>query len=669
MYFLREVSVKKMIRKIMRNHILRHALVAFLLLLPFGAQATLTITPQNQDELLRFLKALSEDHPDKKWCDEDCAQIHSFKLSGTIASGKLKLEITGAVVGRRLGVVPLLSSVPAMEITSLKNENSEAPLFFTSKAYHTFLPPGPFNLVGEIKLPGKSAINVTLPGAVGKIELDIADQEPMLTKVSRGQYGGGFQIVSAVKAGNTPAKAEDTLRLMITRRFTIARDKSFLYVVNVVGAKPGQIISVPLEFKEKVLQINPQGGKISADKVDFTAPDSVATFEVEGEWTLDTVELTGPSGAVQETWEVSCEGAFDCGFEGDVESSTADVTHKFSPMPGQKLKTSWKELGTLSGQSKVAQKVELTSEKMGKGIKQTLKLSVTSSAVDQMVVKLPSGAVPTSLMYGASPSDVLTTRPGEVHLSIAQGNQDITLVWEMTEWKSVKLPVPGIDLPSGVWVFKYSPSPGTAVVQAGGVAGSPVVLFWPRLGFCLLAAIFYFIAEKKLIGAGQSSLIFLIVFSAGFALAEPVVILVPLAFFAATRWLERVSYQRTVPGRLFEGGILILLTFFVIAAFIEVLDRAFFSSRPFAIQSFCSSESYIASDTACWRVALADPEKNLPIPYVISFPIFGMRVIYFAWALASGFILYREFLRFGRGVVRYWKMGARPLVAKSVKSE
>jgi hypothetical protein len=504
---------------------------------------------------------------------------------------------------------------------------------------------------------------------VGKVILDIPDQEPMLAKIPRGQIGGSFQIVPLVKADTSAAtkKSTETLRLNITRSFTIARDKTFLYTINVAGAKPGQVITVPLEHGEKVLQVNPANGQISPEKVDFTASASEVEFEVEGEWTEDAIELTGPSGAVQETWEISCEGAFDCSFAGDVETISGGDSHQWSPMPGQKLATHWKELATWPGQSMVAQYVSLATERLGKGVKQTLILDITSSAVDQMQVKLPEKAVPTSLSYGSIPSDVLTTKPGEVHLSILQGNQRVTLTWEITDWSQRRLPLPTVSLPTGAWTFSFVPSPGSSIVHAGGLPGSPVVLFWPRLAFCLLAAGFYLFAEKRIVGTGQTSMVLLLVLCAGFAIVEPALLLVPLAFLALIRWLERVSVKRTAIGRFFEGCIMLFLAMAVILVFIGILDDAFFTSRPFAIKSFCNTgSSYSASydGSACWWHALADPAQPIRSPYVVTLPILAVRVVYFVWALVAGVALYREFLRFGRGVLRYWKMGSRPLVIR-----
>lgn len=631
-------------------------------------QAALTVAPQNQDELLRLLRALAEDHPQKVWCDSDCAQIHVLKVSGTIASGKLKVEISGAVMGRRVGVVPLFGSVPALELSSLKSGAEDVPLFFYNKVYHTFLPPGPFVLVGEILLSSKAAVNVTLPGAVGKVVLDIPDQEPRLAKIPRGQVGGSFQIVPLVKAdAGKKDKPVETLRLAITRRFNIGRDKTFFYSVSVAGAKPGQVISIPLEHKEKVLQINPVTGQINPEKVDFTAPAADAVFEVEGEWTEEKIELVGPSGAVQETWEMTCEGAFDCSFAGDVETRSGGESHQWSPMPGQKLAATWKELAVWPGQSMVAQSVQLANERLGKGIKQTLTLNLTSSAVDQMIIKLPDKAVPTSLKYGSTTADVLTTKPGEVHLSIPQGNQNVTLTWEITEWNNVRMPLPVVNVPTGTWTFTFSPSPGTSIIHAGGLPGSPVVLFWPRLAFCLLAALFYLAAEKRILGTGQTGAFGLVVLCAGFALIEPALLLVPLAFLAMVRWLERVQVQRTFVGRFFESFVVLGLTGFVVLTTIHILDTSFFTSRPFEIHSFCNSgTSYSYDNSACWKLALADPKAMIASPYALTVPVLGVRVAYFIWALLAGATLYREFLRLGRGYLRYWKMGARPLVARKV---
>lgn len=651
------------------------SLLAFLIVtagtLSANARAGVTLAPQTRDDLVNLVKSLAEDHPQNNWCKDACSQIHKLKLSGTIASGILKLEIDGAVAGKKNAVLPLFGSAPAVDIPNLKDDETEAPLVFHNKTYYTFLAPGPFHLVGEIKIERSATVNFTLPGAVGSIVLDIPDQEPLLAAIPKGQKGGSFQIVPALKPQADQPKKQEALRLGIVRSFTIERDKTFTYTFNVSGARAGQVISVPLTHGEKVLAVDPPTATITKDKVDFTATAGQGSFVIDGEWTESDIKQKAPTGAIQETWEIACEGGYDCLFAGDAEKKLLASTHQWAPLPGQSLHATWKELGTLPGQSIVSQTTLLKTERKGTGLKQTLAIQLTSSASDQLFIDLPAGAIDPDLSYGSTSATILKNAKGQVHLSVPEGTQIMSLTWELPEAPGIALPLPKVSVPTGKWVYWLTPNDNENAFITGGPAGSPVVLFWPRLGFCLFIGLAFLYGEKRLTGVGGSWLyrtLFLIV-AAGYALVSPLELLAVTAFATVVRLIARVKQQRTIFGWLFEGGVVLVVTALVFMATIDLLDTAFFASYPFKVDNFCAGSSllghYQPYQSLCWEVPLANPTATLVAPYAIMLPTLLMRLLYFGWAIVAGIYLYRELVNLGRAVVRYYKMGTRPVIAKS----
>lgn len=638
----------------------------------FGvAQAAFNIEPGTNDDLTQILKGLADDHAYRNWCQKDCGQIYTMSLSGKISDGTLNVSIMGNIVGKDNGVLPLFGAVPAVEVTTLKQGESEIPLIFYNKAYYTLLPPGPFHLTGQIKIDRSAATNVTLPGSVGQVKLDITDQEPLLGNVPLGIVNGSFQIVSAAKIKKDEkdsGKTKQGVRLEIERRFRIARDKSFEYMIHVMGAEVGQVIAVPLEHGEKVLEVTPSNAKTSEDKVDFTATASENDFWIEGEWTQPEVKVTAADGAVNETWVVICEGAYDCEFAGDVEKDVGTTEHKWLPLSGQTLVTTWKELTLLKGQSIVAQTAVLDTQKKGDGYKQTLSLKLTSSAADHVLVTLPELAIPTSLQYDGVNTPILKNDKGQIHLTVPQGDSKVGLNWEISEKKGSRIPLPSVQVPIGKWVFWYSPGEKQNAIYAGGLSGSPVVLFWPRLGLCLFLALLFLYAEKRLSGQTATHGFFLIL-AGGYALHEPLAFLIIIAFMTLWRFLSRVNRQRTVFGWIFEGGILAGLLVMTLGTYVDILDAAFFTAQPFRFENFCAESEPInglhkAYEALCWETDLVNPYQKAVSPYVWVLPTLAVRGIYFIWALLAGYFFYMEFQRLGQGLKNYVKLGVKPILKK-----
>lgn len=635
------------------------------------SRAAFNIEPGTNEDLTQILKGLADDHAYRNWCQKDCGQIYTMTLSGKIADGVLGINITGNIIGKDNGVLPLFGAVPAIEVTTLKQGEEEIPLIFYNKAYYTLLPPGPFRLTGQIKIERGAATNVTLPGSVGQVKLDIVDQEPLLSLVPLGIVNGSFQIVSAAKIKKDEkesGKAKREVRLEIERRFRVARDKLFEYSIHVVGAELGQVISIPLEHGEKVLEVTPSNAKTSEDKVDFTATASENDFFIEGEWTEPEIRVTAADGAVNETWVVVCEGAYDCEFTGDVEKDVGTSEHKWLPLSGQTLVTTWQELMLLKGQSIVAQTAVLDTQKKGEGYKQNLSLKLTSSAADHILVTLPELAIPTSLRYDSVTAPVLTNDKGQIHLTIPQGNSHVGLDWEISEKKGSRIPLPSMQVPIGKWVFWYSPGEKQSIVYAGGLSGSPVVFFWPRLGLCLFLALLFLYAEKRLSGQMTACAFFLIL-AGGYALHEPLALLVVMAFMALSRWLARVNQQRTIFGWFFEGAVLLGLVMLSLATYVEILDVAFFQTQPLRFESFCAESEPISGlhkvyEALCWETDLVNPYQSASAPYVWVLPTMAVRVAGFIWALLAGYFFYWEFKRLGQGLKQYVKLGTKPFLKK-----
>jgi hypothetical protein len=316
----------------------------------------------------------------------------------------------------------------------------------------------------------------------------------------------------------------------------------------------------------------------------------------------------------------------------------------------------------------VAQTAVLDTKKSGDGYKQNLSLKLTSSAADHILVTLPESAIPTNLRYDSVTAPILKNDKGQIHLTVPQGNSHVGLDWEISEKKGSRIPLPSVQVPVGKWVFWYSPGEKQNVVYAGGLSGSPVVLFWPRLGLCLFLALLFLYAEKRLSGHKTVGAFFLIL-AAGYALHEPLAFLVVMAFMVLSRWLSGVTRQRTVLGWFFEGGLLLGLVVVSLMTYVDILDAAFFTEQPFRFESFCAESEPIsglhkAYDALCWETDLVNPYQSTLAPYIWILPTMAVRGMGFIWALLAGYFLTLEFKRLSQGLKNYVKLGIKPIFKK-----
>ncbi len=307
----------------------------------------------------------------------------------------------------------------------------------------------------------------------------------------------------------------------------------------------------------------------------------------------------------------------------------------------------------------------LGTERKGDGVKQTLSLDLTSSERDQIYVQLPAAAVPLDMRYGSGAAQsVLKNDKGWVHLSVPQGAETVTLAWEINDQKGLAVPLPKLDIPVGEWIFTLLPGDARSFMWAGGLPGSPVILFWPRLGFCLLIAFVFWLTQRRFFGSAPTSMVLFTLLCGGFALLDPEPLFALRALLVAIRLLSRAKNQRTIFGWLLELGGIGLLGLLAVASYGHLLDRAFFSTTPFAFESFCQSSLVsVPSGALCWDYALPGPGQ-VPAPYGLSVPTFALRGFYFFWAVATGYYLYTEILQLVVGLKHYISLGTRPVVAR-----
>ena len=88
--------------------------------------------------------------------------------------------------------------------------------------------------------------------------------------------------------------------------------------------------------------------------------------------------------------------------------------------------------------------------------------------------------------------------------------------------------------------------------------------------------------------------------------------------------------------------------------------QAFFSAQPVEVENFASfgARGLVVDAVGpglFWLVNLAGAGQELPAPWALTMPVLVFRLLWFVWAIAAGFLLYREGREVLRGVANHWR--------------
>ncbi len=652
------------------------ALVASSLLVAQTAAADVQLSPQNREDLEGLLQKLAQDHRQPAWCPADCVSFFEVKVTGRLDSGGLDVAVSGFVHGDTRAYVELFGTKPAVELDALTTAGGgRQPLFWSGRAYATVLPPGAFVLRGRLGFAKGSALTLSLPGPVGQVTLDVADADVVGTGERRGVREATYQLAPRTTVAENKDGAA-RLRLSVDRRFSLARDKTFSVTLTARGARPGQVVSVPLMAGEHVEDLDRSvaherttpGGRT----LDWVASGREASLTYAGRWTADRIELTAAGGAVKETWAVRCDDPFLCSMSGDAEVQPGAVGHLWAPMPGQKLVVTWEELVPMEGVHTVAQRVLVASRPVGRNLQQQLVINWMSSSGSLVGLGLPEGAVVSSFLLEGVATPVLKDDKGLVHLNLPAGRSQLKARWEIAGagGRVLSPPVPTLHAPVGTLYHSVFPPEATAVLLAGGLAGSPRVVFWPSLATCLLiAAACVFLSQ--LLGAPLPAPLLWLLVAAGFAIVSPLALLPLVGAVALGRWLSRIGRARHPLRILLELGTWATLLLVVVSMTWVILEQALFNSQPFEVDSFVSPplrpdewDSYGALHWAAYLAGSSEVPLALPAPHVVGIPLLVVRLLWAGWAVALAVWAMREGRLLLAQLAVYWRTAGWRRAAK-----
>jgi hypothetical protein len=614
------------------------------------------VAPRTGEELDGVLRQLATRHAEPVWCTADCVTFYEIRFSGQLGRGEIRFESSGAVTGEQQAYVELFGARPAVDLDEASLGGRRVPLFWSGRAYATALPPGDFRLSGTIRFNAGSAVSLSVPGPAGLVALEVSDADVVGTGERRGVRDATYQLTPRREEAEQGEERGERLRRQLVRSFQLARDKTFTVEVSARGARPGQVIPIALMAGEAVEDLDPAVATLRSDGpkrwIDWIAAGPTTTLSYGGKWTAGAINLEAPAGADKETWRVRCDDPYLCSFGGDAETLTGETGHVWAPLPGQKLEVTWRELDPLAGVHTVAQQVSLATKPVARNLHQRLQVDWKSSSGSLVSMTLPEGALVSRFELDDIAIPMLKDTSGALQIQLPAGRSQLEVDWELAGAASILVgpPVPSFSEPVGTLWHRIYPADGRSVLQAGGLAGSPRVAFWPTLGACLaLALVVWWLTRWG--KSPLSSTPLWLISVAGFAIVSPAAP-IPLALaLGLGRWLARIRSERAKPRILLELFVWAGLTLAAVVVVFATLQHALFAGDPMEVTSFVhGGEVAGASDWSSWRALTwgaylaGDPEARsaLPSPWALTVGVIWIRLLWAAWAVVIAVFLLRE---------------------------
>ena len=596
-------------------------LLAFPLAMPSGARAE--VPPQATLDELR--SRLLEPAP----CHPNCAQIARMGLGVRGDRAEIVLEVeTGARTA-----VPLPGSGAnglAVETVTLDGTDAADLLRTADGAVWVLVPEGIHQVRILARLPNRATVEIPLPLAPRRSRL--RGRTEGWTLAGLRPDGGTAPALQLIReSGRTESdeleptdippfvRVERTLELGLrwAVRTTVHRvaPRGGALVVE-VPLLPGESVTTPgLEVAEGHVRValGPRASGVSwasilepSERLVLVAPEEVAWTEI---WRIDPSPI----------WHVSSEGV------PPVASSAGRRLREWQPWPGETLTLSVDRPEGTGGRTWTVDRAGL---RFTPGLRSTdvqLDLTIRSSQADRHSIALPKGSDLTRIQIEGR-DQPLRQEDSVVSFPIQPGSQTVTIGWREARSIALVSRAPAIDLGArGVNAHIEANVPdGRWLLGVGGPRLGPVLLFWPILGLWMVLA--WGLARVEGIPLRARHWIGLAI---GFTQASMWAAGVFVTWLLALAWRRRhAEAQAHWAAWAFDGlqlG-LVALTALALASLLATIETGLLGSPEMDVLGNGSSGHHLR-----WYADRID--GALPVPWMLSLPLWVYRLAMLAWSL------------------------------------
>ena len=230
----------------------------------------------------------------KSRCTERCFVLDRLKITGRVADGALRFELTGSVLAEGAIDVPLFGPPAHVRIDGATEDGKEAILGFEGDRYFLHTASKRFVLKGSLSIDGDLAL--TVPGPLNVLEADVT-----AGAVVEGSKLTGLTAATVHFSREGAAATAGPTVFQLSRAVRVGREIGFEYrLVMRSGADLG-VVRLPLAFGEKVLDVTGATGW-RVEGQDLVLPTSGRTAEIRVTGSFAQVKSFSPDARSGYEW-------------------------------------------------------------------------------------------------------------------------------------------------------------------------------------------------------------------------------------------------------------------------------------------------------------------------------------------------------------------------------
>jgi hypothetical protein len=486
------------------------------------------------------------------------------------------------------------------------------------------LEPGVHRVRMEGPIPGRDSLTLAFGDPPRSVEVEAEGWEVEGVRAD-GRVAESIQLRRTVRSTEAGETLPLTPWLVVTRRLDVGvRWTLSSTVERITPIGTAVVVRVPLLEGESVTD---EGALIERGEVVVT----LGRDDTSRTWTSvieprESLSLTAPAGDLHlsETWTLACSPIWRCTAEGiaPVEHHSGELWEPtYRPWPGETLELAFARPEAAEGQSVTIDRATLLLRPGVRMLEATLETTIRASSGGAQELVLPAEARVQSLTVDGQVRPV-QLEDGRLRLTLAPGSQSVFVVWQQPTGLSAVLAAPHVRLGAAAVNARVEITmpDDRWILWTGGPSWGAAVLFWPYLLLVLIVAWLLARTKKTQVAFHDWALLGL-----GLTQIPAWAALIVVGWFFAIAWRARTP-EMTAWWFDIRQLALVGFTFAALVTLYAAVHVGLLLDPEMEIFSPNGSER-----TLDWYQDRI--EGTMPVPWVVSLPLWCWRVLMLGWAL------------------------------------